>query len=824
MSTGRNCKHQPFRTFVTLVLALAVVSTRAAEPAPPSSPPGKVRVFDAQVFDAIDASDEADATAGKAKVQDVSTLQPAPVPNTQVTIAPVAPQGQIVPASRRVFTSTLKSPALLSSRRRRRATRVSAYSVLGLGAGVRSATDSGSLLGKSAAAVGLGVQRRTPIVTDPRILSSRVGGQNASGSYWFPARIDLDTQLSKIDARIIDDIIVVKGPYSALYGPDLRFLDVAVKESPRFENGYETRGSSSLEYRTNGEQWYGRQIIEGGDQQWGYRIGYGHRTGSDYESGDGIRIPSSYKSRDWDVAVGFDLSDDSQLELHYLRLDQTDVEFPGQAFDLDFLVTDGFEATWRHRDPGAIFDSLELDTWFNQTRFAGNTFRSGKIKQFPVFGFPPFDPLRAETEVEAFSTGYRLLTESKCDVTGTWTLGTDLRYLQQDLDERLNGTFGVNSFTDRNSPIPKSHWANPGLLVENDRTIDDRLSLHSGMRVDFVSANVEESDAELGPLGGDTNPATLPDILGSGNFDRDFLLTSFFMSGQYELDNHWSLLFGAGRAERAPNMTELYAAESFLFVLQNGLNTVTGDPLLKKEQLWQVDLGMNCEYSRFRGSCNAFHAWIEDAITFENMGVNLLPPTGQDQQTRLKYVNTDLVTMIGFDASAEYDFSQWFSTFATMSYVEAEDRSRNGSFATEPFSGAGLPIVPSRRRQGLSRGTFGRVGDPSEALAGISPLETRLGWRLQDPGVESRWGAELSARVVNDQDRVASSLLESPTDGFTTWDMRTYWRPVENWTLIAGVENFTDKSYFEHLDFRSPGGTAVFQPGRNFYFSTEINW
>jgi iron complex outermembrane recepter protein len=688
---------------------------------------------------------------------------------------------------------------------------------------VRSTTDAGSLLGKSASAVGLGVQRRTPIVTDPRILSSRVGRQNASGSYWFPARIDLDTQLSKLDSRIIDDIIVVKGPYSALYGPDFRFLDVALKESPRFENGYETHASTSLEYRTNGEQWHGRKTVEGGDQQWGYRIGYGHRTGSDYESGDGVEIPSSYKSRDWDVAIGFDLSEDSQLEFHYLRLDQTDVEFPGQAFDLDFLVTDGFEATWRLDDPGPMIDSLEVDTWINQTRLAGDTSRSGKVRQFPAFAFPPFDPLRADTNVEALSTGYRLLIESNCDASGKWTVGTDFRYLQQNLDERLNGTFGVNSFTDRNSPIPKSHWANPGLLMENERAFGERLTLNSGVRLDFVSTNVEETAAELGPIGGDTNPATLPDVLGSSNFDRDFMLASAFLTGQYKVDSNWNLVFGAGRAERAPSMTELYAAESFLFVLQNGLNSVTGDPLLKKEQLWQIDLGANCEYSRFRGSCNAFHAWIEDAITFENMGINLLPPAGQDQQTRLKYVNTDLVTMVGFDASAEYDYSDWLSTFATLSYVKADDHSRNGDFATEPFSGAGLPVVPSRR-QNLARGSFGRVGNSTEPLPGIFPMESRLGLRLQEPSPQSQWGAELSVRVVDNQNRVASSLLESPTDGFTTWDLRTYWRPADNWLLIAGAENFTDKSYFEHLDFRSPSGSAVYQPGRNFYFSTEVTW
>jgi hypothetical protein len=50
-----------------------------------------------------------------------------------------------------------------------------------------------NLLGESTFAVGLGIQRRNPIVNDLRVRGSRIGSLGASGSYWVPARIDLDT-------------------------------------------------------------------------------------------------------------------------------------------------------------------------------------------------------------------------------------------------------------------------------------------------------------------------------------------------------------------------------------------------------------------------------------------------------------------------------------------------------------------------------------------------------------------------------------------------------------------------------------------------------
>ena len=89
-----------------------------------------------------------------------------------------------------------------------------------------------------------------------------------------------------------------------------------------------------------------------------------------------------------------------------------------------------------------------------------------------------------------------------------------------------------------------------------------------------------------------------------------------------------------------------------------------------------------------------------------------------------------------------------------------------------------------------------------------------------------RWTLELSVRVIDNQARVATSLLESTTPGYAVWDLRGYLRPTNQLTILAGVENLTDKQYREYMDFRSRGVGALemFQPGINFYFATEMNY
>ena len=111
--------------------------------------------------------------------------------------------------------------------------------------------------------------------------------------------MDLDTMLSKIDSRIIDNMIVVKGPYSSRYGPGFDFVDVQLLDAPRFMDGFQSRGSSSVDYKTNGEQWYGR-AFDSADLVHVFAAG-------EYE--DGVPLNSTWADGDWDGSGDFNTTD-----------------------------------------------------------------------------------------------------------------------------------------------------------------------------------------------------------------------------------------------------------------------------------------------------------------------------------------------------------------------------------------------------------------------------------------------------------------------------------------------------------------------------------
>ena len=666
-----------------------------------------------------------------------------------------------------------------------------ADTVFGIEAFMRAATKSDDLLSRSQSAIGISAQKRTPLSTDLRIRGSRSGQLLASGSYWAPARADLDTMMNKIDSSIVQDMIVVKGPFSVRYGPGFGFVDMQFIQSPRHENGYQWDGATRLTYKSNGEQWFGRQTLTGGAENWGYFVSYGHSTGTDYEDGLGIPVPASFKSRDLFASVGHDIDESKSFEFTYLRLDQTDVEYPGLVFDMDYLVTDGFELTYENDLP--IFgDHFRAEGWHNRTHFKGDTLGQGKAFQIPelttILFSPSGDRGYGVTDVDAASTGYRFAWDVHLSPEETVTVGTDMIHL----DTELNDIEPLLPPDDNNFPIPASYSNDAGLFVEHYADYSP-VRLTSGARVDFVNTHAVRRVRGV--------PVDLEEFK-NGDLDQQFTLWSAFMMAERDLDDHWTANVGVGFGERPLTLTELYATASFIGLLQRGLTSVNGDVELDPERMRQITVGLEGDYENARMGFHAFHSWIKDYVAYDL--ISLPGEFDEALATAVQFTNTDLATLAGFEGYSELDLLERVTAFGSISYIEGRDRSRN---------------TPSRDSTVPRSGLAGR---PHEPLPGIAPLEAFLGFRLHDDSVDQLWGFEFYARLVGNQDRIAASLEEIETPGFVTFDTRSYWRLTEDLLFIAGIENLTDEFYREHLDYRS--GLGVFRPGINFYFGTELGY
>ena len=670
---------------------------------------------------------------------------------------------------------------------------------------VLGTTDTGDLLTSSVFNTGVFSRQLSPVMTDTRVRGYRYAQIRTTldGSAWFAVRPDLDTPLSRFDSNIVKDVLVIRGPYNVRLGPGFSFIDVTLRDTPRSEYGTIVNGVTKFSWDTNGEQWYGRQSFFGGNAESGWRIGYGHRGGEDFRAGDGSPLASGYESRDWDFALGYDLTPDSSLEFTYIRTDMTDVDLPGQVNDLRVLTSDGFNVRFVIEDQ-CYFDRFTVRGWYNIAEYDGTL--ANKNSDAPTNPDLFFDPAsianppgmfegtgrleRVTTFGNTSSTGYRTAMSWGDVEFSAFTVGADLTFYRQTYLERRDN--GVVDFG-----VPSSLQKDAGIFVDGTHAVTDRLTLKAGGRVDFVNSDADPTSTvdarDIGLQNGMTATCVqfnLP-CVGPLPTRQRYNLGAAYLSAQYELDRELTLNGGVGYAERAPSPTDLYGDLPHLSIMQEGAFFIPhGNLLLAKEKALQVDLGLTMKYDRFRGGVSVFYSEVDDFITYD---APHLKDRGPHDQHAIG-VNHD-TRMAGGEFYGEFDISEPLTAFATLSYVQAKDR----------------------------------VLD--EPLWGIAPLDTRIGLRLQDTCCETpRWGVEYILRLVDDQDRLSSVGFagEQRTPGFNTHSIRGYYLVNDDVTFIAGVENIGDAFYREHLDTRTDLTSGIADPSRgvvrrgvSFYFALQ---
>jgi iron complex outermembrane receptor protein len=312
-----------------------------------------------------------------------------------------------------------------------------------------------------------------------------------------------------------------------------------------------------------------------------------------------------------------------------------------------------------------------------------------------------------------------------------------------------------------------------GVFAELTTVLDSRWRLTTGGRIDGVRTHTGAVYSAVDPLGDEH-------VFDFGSeVDRGDALYHAFVSADYDLHPSLTLRFGFGHGQRPPSLTERFALEPFLTVVQTATSAVLGDPDLKPERASQFDLALVGDYDDARFRVAGFWSYVADHITFATaVG---LPPTPDVKL--LDFVNND-ATLAGAELAAECDLTPALAPFANFKYLTGRNLLRD------------------------------------EPLPAIYPLEARLGVRWHDP-CDDRYGIEFVARLVGHQDQVAVSLAELPTAGFTTYDLRGYWQALERLRVIAGLENLFDKNYLEHLNVHVP---AVLEPGLNFYVATQMDF
>ena len=238
---------------------------------------------------------------------------------------------------------------------------------------------------------------------------------------------------------------------------------------------------------------------------------------------------------------------------------------------------------------------------------------------------------------------------------------------------------------------------------------------------------------------------------------------------------------GFGFAERPTTLIERYADGLFISSLQSGFTRVIGDPEIKPERAWQVDLGVSTDQERWRGRAAWYYSWVVDYVTYIDDSV--VDPEKFFDARLLNYMNTPLASLTGFEMYGEYDLLPRMSPFGKLSYTQGRDETLD----------AWLP--------------------------GISPLEGTVGLSFHNPDKLRRWNIDVGARMVTTQNNLGvirsgdtSTVVEERTPGFTTCYIRGNWNYSKHLRMYAGIDNVFNRNYQEHLDLRLSGPANFGEP------------
>ncbi len=556
-----------------------------------------------------------------------------------------------------------------------------------------------------------------------------------------------------IDPLMIEQIEVVRGPSSVLYGSDamggvVQMLSSHTQysegpgwdQSARLRTRYASADSSSItrvEYAANSD----RFSIRGGATYQDVNL---LRIG-----GDGKVLPfTAYSSRFADAKIGFIAAEAHELvaSFQYARQPKTprfDELFPG------FGQTNPTSSEFLFTPQERYFAQLKYNFDVTTAVFDRGSISVGRQDIVD-------DRLNRD-----FGSVNRDIEDNRSELLGLTaqfekTLGTHyLTYGFERYDDEVSSTrrrvnIATGAIGGRASRYPNgSTMDSSGIFIADDWMLSERLDVSAGLRYSRI-------EIDLPPVINITGVKLDPNKV-TGNLGLKF-----------ELIDGLRLVSNYGRGFRAPNVSDL---GTFGTRPGNRFNIPNTD--LKPETVDSVDFGLKLQQGVWLGELIAFKSRYQDKITSVETGART--STGQIVvQSR----NATRLDLHGVEAGVKLITEGPWSAYASATLTRGTEK-----LGVAEYNADRIPPL------------FGKVG-ADYRLTGV--------WTLSTYSFFAARQKRLSPRDVADP-----RINPGGTAGYATANVAATWNVREQLDLRLNAENLADRKYREH-------GTGLDEAGRSF--------
>jgi iron complex outermembrane receptor protein len=629
---------------------------------------------------------------------------------------------------------------------------------------------------------GTGAVRRGPIGLDPvvRGLRETQVGVYVDGMRTFPAGpARMDSPLSHTGPSTMQSVEVAKGPYALTWGGG-QLSAIRVETNALFDPSRDEAVSGQVRsgYDTNLGSYDFTGSANGRSGPFAYRVDGAYRRGDDYRAGDGTLVPGEFLTRELRAKVGYRLGDRQRLTAGGGYQRQDDVNYPGRLLNAAFFKSGRARLGYEYASGRGLVRSVTAKAYGYQTLHTMNN--EGKVT-YASEDFPG-PPLRVSVTSDITTVGGRVATELAPSSALRISLGADGYRAYRDAERPfrvvMNGQPMVPPFYESDQIWPGVSIADVGVFTQVRRLFGG-VEATATARADAVWAGADENqvtDVYLDiaePGDGALEPGAL---------DRRELNVSGALMLSVPLSEAWSLSAGGGTAVRTASALERFADRFPANKAQTSAEFI-GNPRLDPERSWQADLELEARYDRVAVKLSGFARHLSNYITLEDA--------------------PDVEPMLPLPIFAEGPFRY---TNGTATFYGGE-------------TSASVAVLPTLTARVSGSYLWGKNLETDQPALGVSPLHGDLDLRWEPP--QGRYYVETTLRAAAAQDRVATVLGETPTEGYVTLDLGVGVELGRGVSLEGGVTNLPDTDYVNHLNAKNPYfGTPIPEPGR--VFTTDL--
>jgi len=633
---------------------------------------------------------------------------------------------------------------------------------------------------------GLDAVRRGPVGLDPVVRGLRATqvGVYVDGMRTFPAGpARMDSPLSHTGPSTMRSIEAAKGPYALTWGGG-QLSAVRVETNGLFDvpRGEAMGGQLRTGYDSNMGAYDVTGTARGRRGAVAYRVDGAYRQGNDYRAGDGQAVPADFLNRELRAKVGYQLDDNQRLTAGGGVQRQDDVDYPGRLLNADVFKSGRGRLGYEYTSGQGLVRSVTATAYGYQTLHTMDN--RGKVT-FASEDFPG-PPLRVSVTSDITTVGGRVATELAPAPDLQVTVGGDGYRTYRDAERpfrvMMNGQPMVPPFYESDQIWPGVSIADVGAFTQVTRLFG-AVEATGTVRADVVWAGADETQVsdvylDIAEPGAGT--------LDAARLDRQELNLSGALMLTAPITEVWSLSVGGGTAVRTASALERFADRFPSNKAQTSAEFI-GNPRLEPERSWQADLEVDARYDRAAVRVSGFARRLSNYITLTDApDVEPMLPLPIFAEGPFRYSN-GTATFYGGEASASVALRPSLTVSASGSYLWGQNR---------------------------------KTGQPA---LGIAPLRGNLGVRVEPP--EGRFYVEGTLRAAAEQDRVATVLGETPTEGAVTLDVKGGVEMGGGVSVEGGVTNLTDADYTNHLNAKNPySGTPIPEPGRVLFLGATYRF